>query len=126
MMPGGYSTNEYKTYDRDSCACGCGRKTKTGLQPRFFDGTCRNRWIARLDLTGQAAEVVPALEIQDEHGEVAAFVTFDETVTPEQVEQIRDNLAESTERLVVATEVVRAQRKSLWERVLDVVLGRVA
>jgi hypothetical protein len=128
MMPGGYPSNTYEKYDRDSCACGCGRKAKSGLQPRFFDSECRQRWIDRLAILDPAveAEVVPALELQDEHGDVTGVVTFDEPVTPEQVEQIRDDLTERTERLVVATEVVRVRRKRLWERLLDVVLRRFA
>lgn len=102
----------------NTCACGCGNKARPGLQPRFFNGACRDRWIALLDISVHA-DTAPALEVRTEADDVAAVVTFDQPVTTEQVEQLRDILTERTGRLVTATELVRVRRKPLLRWALD-------
>jgi hypothetical protein len=121
MMPGGY-LGSYERYDRNSCACGCGNKAKPGLQPRFFTGTCRERWIAKLaipmtgDIQDEPVETVPAVELRDEHDQTTAVVTFDKPVTAEQVEEIRNELEERTGRLAVAAQATQPRQESLWRQ----------
>lgn len=122
MTLGSFSLGSYEDYDRNSCACGCGRKARPGLQPRFFDGACRERWIATLaipiaDDQAEPADPAPAVELRDDAGQPAAVVTFDQPVTTEQVEEIRASLDESTGRLAV--EVSRPRQPSLKQRIAD-------
>lgn len=106
MMPGGYPLGKYEHYDRDSCACGCRNKARPGLQPRFFDSACRERWIAKL-----------AIPLTDEdQAELVEPVPAVEPVTTEQVEQIRAGLEESTGRLAFAVETTPPREERQWQQ----------
>ncbi len=112
--------------DRDSCACGCGKKARPGLQPPFATTECQQRWVARMAILDAPAEVVPALEVQDHEGAVQALVTFEQPVTPEQVVEVRDALADRTNALVLETEIAGLAQKPRWTRALERLLRRIA
>lgn len=126
MLP--YSSKD--THDRDTCACGCGRRVAyNGLEPRFAMTTCRTRWIDRL--------AIRPCDTDEDEPPLAGLDTKPQDppppAAPVPAEDVAEVQAEFAQRVAVAEQVesvldapppwmwVQPRSRSLWKALAGVV-----
>lgn len=112
----------------DGCACGCGRHAKRGLQPRFADGLCRQRWISQWAIQGPAladaaGDATPLDDSPQEPPAPAGLVSEQEATEVRAEFATRIAVAPQVEAALAPTSgmTVRTPTQSLWKALRRVV-----